>query len=97
MTLLIKETTTNTVSVEERQFVVVEQEQVRVLTVGVQGPPGAQGPVGEFAFPEGGEGGILFNQGSKATLDADNLRYDAGSQQLVVSRIANAMLDGGNF
>lgn len=103
MTLIVQETAVNTVTVEEQQVLVVEQDQVRVVAVGTQGPPGPAGapgppgPAGTSNLPPGPEGSVVFKQNNIAGLDGAHFRYDTATKSLVVGSLTNAVMDGGNF
>lgn len=103
MTILVPQVETNTVTIEQQQVLVVEQEQVRVVSVGTQGPPGPagppgpQGPSGTTSLPVGQEGSVVFKQNNVAALDGDHFRYEVATRTLVVDNLTNVVMDGGNF
>jgi hypothetical protein len=103
MTIVVQETAVNTVTVEQQQVLVVEQDQVRVVAVGTQGPPGPagptgpQGPSGTSTLPAGPEGSVVFKENNIAALDGAHFRYDSVTKSLVVGSLTNAVMDGGNF
>ena len=86
---------TTVLQVEDRRpHVVVEEDRVTIIAVGVQGPPGPQGPT---SIIPGQTGDVLFNGGAVLGADTEQFRYLVSEQALRVSRLTGATLDGGNF
>lgn len=102
MTQVVRETEIQTITVDGTRTLLVEEERIRIVTVGTQGPPGMvgpagpQGPSGSSLLPAGAEGSVVFKQNNVAGLDS-NFRYDTVVQSLRVGSITDATMDGGNF
>lgn len=102
MTQVVRETEIQTITVDGTRTLLVEEERIRIVTVGTQGPQGVagptgpQGPSGTSTLPAGAEGSVVFKQNAVAALDSD-FRYDIVVKSLRVGSITDATMDGGNF
>lgn len=78
--------------VDRRPRVVIESDhQVRVVSVGIQGPAGPSTPI------PGLVGDVMFNGGPLLAVDPGSFSYSLDQQSLTVRRITGTTLDGGNF
>jgi hypothetical protein len=92
--VVVSDVASNTVLqvLDQRPRVVIEPDQpVRVVAVGLQGPPGPAMPV------PGEPGDVLFNGGAVVAVDSQNFFYSTDQQALSVRKIVGTTLDGGNF
>jgi hypothetical protein len=83
--------------------VTVVTGDVRVVSVGTQGPagiPGPQGPQGApgaASAPPGSDTAVFYGAAGGFGADLDYFTYDAGTKALRITKVVDLSLDGGNF
>ncbi len=83
--------------IETPEIVIVDNQTIEVISVGIQGPAGAQGPAGMGGNPGGSAGDIQFNGGSNTFAGSSSLHWNGSKLsttglQLTTSPTSNYVL-----
>lgn len=90
--VVTEQTTTPVLQVVDRSpRVVVESTGVKIISVGIQGPPGALPTV------PGQPGDVLFSAQGNLAVDSGEFYYSQQNRSLVVRNLSGTVMDGGNF
>lgn len=90
--MVTEQVTTPILQVVDRSpRVTIEGTEVRVISVGIQGPPGATPEI------PGQPGDVLFTGQGVLAADSGQFYYSQQSRSLVVPNLSGTVMDGGNF